>query len=118
MLLFISAIPPPSDLLAVKGWEVYYFDLYWNQEGPIDEFVVYWKTDHGPEYNMSTGSSETSYRLSDRRITPATWYYISLQAVAGEETSDRSDTISAASSQFIKHNYHPTSCLFKQILVN
>ena len=31
---------------------------------------------------------------------PATWYYISMEAVAGEETSDRSDTIRFGTGEF------------------
>ena len=71
----------------------------------IGEFIIYLKTEHGPEYNISTGSTGSYYRfdftISDSRMTPATWYNISLVAVAGEETSERSDTIRAGTGKFI-----------------
>ena len=70
----------------------------------IDEFIIYWKTEHGPEYNISTGSNQTEYHLYDK-ITSATWYYISLVAVAGEETSNRSDMLRTLRGKFIINIY-------------
>ena len=83
--------------------------LYWSQEDVVDNFILYWKTEHGPEYNISTESSQTYFFLHDDRITLATWYYISLVAVAGEETSNRSDTTRIISRKFSLNTF-TSSC--------
>ena len=66
--------------------------IWWNQDGVVDQFIIYWKTKNGPEYNISTGNNVTRFAIRDDRIMSATYYYISVVAVAGEETSNRSDT--------------------------
>ena len=48
---------------------------------------------------------EIIYRLHDDRITSATWYYVSLAAVAGEETSNRSNTEPILTGEFMQTNY-------------
>ena len=76
------------------------FVLSWNQDRLVDEFLIYWETETGTEYNTSTDSNQTEFTVSDSRITSATWYYISLVAVAGEETSNRSDTLRIGTREF------------------
>ena len=59
----------------------------------MDGFAVYWNIENGTESNISTLSSTPSYRLAS--LTPATMYYISVEAVVGIVTSNRSEVISA-----------------------
>ena len=88
-----------------------HFDLGWTQDGEFEEFIVYWKTENGPEYNTSSQTDynvhddEIIYRLRDDRITSGTWYYVSLVAVAGEETSSRSNTEPILTGEFMQTNY-------------
>ena len=67
---------------------------------PPDYYIIYWKTDNGPEYNVSTPSDDNSYILNDDSLTPATMYYISVTAVTWHNTSDRSNTIYAGTGMF------------------
>ena len=76
------------------------FVLSWNQDSLVEEFLIYWETETGTEYNTSTDSNQTEFTVSDCRITSATWYHISLVAVAGEETSNRSDTLRIGTREF------------------
>ena len=97
---FVSVIPRPSNLTAEDAREGL-FQLSWTQEGVMDEFIIHWKTENGPEYNTSTDSNQIEFNVSDSRITSATWYYISVVAVAGEETSSTSDTLRVGTGEFI-----------------
>ena len=65
--------------------------LTWDHEGEVDEFIIYWRTESGMEYNISTANDNTKYTLRD--LTPATMYYISVAAVLGGDLSERSESI-------------------------
>ena len=68
-------------------------ELGWEQEGIVDNFIVYWKTESGTEYNISTQTNRTTIYLQHPSLTPATVYYISVAAVRGGSISERSETI-------------------------
>ena len=82
---------------AEKG-EIY---IAWSHQlqGDVTEFNIYWQADDGPEYVSSTGSRDTEFRFQDSRIQSATWYSISVEAVAGEETSQRSIALRVATGR-------------------
>ena len=113
-------IQSPVDLLGngvkkgssiVDEWEGELY-LSWNQEGVVEEFILYWKIENGVEYNISTDSSQTEFTLSDCKLTPATWYYISLVAVVGEETSNRSHILRVGTSKCRESSIH----LYREII--
>ena len=108
---FVSVLPPPYNLRVyiVIGPPEYYFDLTWRQEGVYDECIIYWRVENGPKYNISTDSLQNElfvddnlveFTFYDTRITSATWYYISVVAVFGEETSNSSETLRVRSGEF------------------
>ena len=90
----ISVVHPPSDLFVTYALESELL-LTWYQIGEVDHFTLYWKAEHGSEYNMTIPGNETVVLLNDS-LTPATMFYISLAAVIGFHTSSRSHTVLAA----------------------
>ena len=68
--------------------------LAWLQVNtPPDYYNIYWKTENGNEYSVTTPSDDNSYILNDDSLTAATMYYISVTAVTWYKTSDRSNII-------------------------
>ena len=89
-ILSFSVVNTPTNLKKSSEYSTY-IKLAWDHEGEVDEFIIYWRTDIGMEYNISTANDDTKYKLED--LTPATLYYISVAAVYGGDVSERSESI-------------------------
>ena len=90
--VLFSAVNIPLNLRRISARKTT-IELAWNQEGNVDKFILYWKTESGTEYNISTQTNRTTIYLQHPTLTPATMYYISVAAVSGGDISERSETI-------------------------
>ena len=88
----LLVIPPPSEIEVIDASESQLSLAWIKVNTPPDYYIIYWRTDNGPEYNVTTSSDDNSYILNDDRLTPATMYYISATAVTWYNTSDPSNT--------------------------